>query len=205
VVTLTLNWPAAHWVLDSGGRLQIDHTLHFNIPLSSSTTYCPLQDGFIHDSGPQDGSAAPFLHDRPKLTMQVFEPPPRPPDLLWPFVRLDYLPDPTQRVEMRARRADSAARPLSNTAIALRHTPQAMMNTTDTNPSTEMPATRIAQQGSNQLSLETPRNGAGKCFIPTTHTILHWTIHINHADGQSTSSRRSTRWSTGHDRAPFGR
>ena len=56
-----------------------------------------------------------------------------------------------------------AARPITNTAVALRpNTPSASINTADSTPSTTNPVTRIAQQGSNQLSLETPRNGAGK-------------------------------------------
>lgn len=54
------------------------------------------------------------------------------------------------------------ARPLTNTAIALRPaTPTPSIQTRDFNPSTSMHATAVAQQGSNQLSLETPRNGAG--------------------------------------------
>jgi len=59
--------------------------------------------------------------------------------------------------------SDQTARPISNTAIALRpNTPSASINTADSTPSTTNPVTRIAQAGSNQLSLETPRNGAGK-------------------------------------------
>jgi hypothetical protein len=61
--------------------------------------------------------------------------------------------------------AHVVARPITNTAIALRpNTPSASINTADSTPSTTNPVTRIAQQGSNQLSLETPRNGAGKLF-----------------------------------------
>lgn len=55
------------------------------------------------------------------------------------------------------------ARPLSNTAIAMKPaTPSASIQTRDMNPSTSTPMTALAQQGSNQLSLETPRNGAGE-------------------------------------------
>jgi len=62
--------------------------------------------------------------------------------------------------------ANHVARPITNTAIALRpNTPSASINTADSTPSTTNPVTRIAQQGSNQLSLETPRNGAGKLTL----------------------------------------
>ncbi|RSH93313.1 NADH dehydrogenase Fe-S protein subunit 7 ndufs7 [Saitozyma podzolica] len=53
-----------------------------------------------------------------------------------------------------------AARPLSSTALALRQTPSSSINTSDSSPSTTTPVTALAQRGSNQLSLETPRNGA---------------------------------------------
>jgi hypothetical protein len=56
----------------------------------------------------------------------------------------------------------SAARPLSSTALALRQTPSASLNASDSSPSTTTPVTALAQRGSNQLSLETPRNGAGE-------------------------------------------
>jgi hypothetical protein len=77
--------------------------------------------------------------------------------------------------------ADCVARPITNTAIALRpNTPSASINTADSSPSTTNPVTRIAQQGSNQLSLETPRNGAGK---------LHGSYVMAEADCQNTFYR----------------
>ena len=55
-----------------------------------------------------------------------------------------------------------AARPLTSTAIArLPSTPTSAIHTRDSSPSTSLNMTAIAMQGSNQLSLETPKNGAG--------------------------------------------
>lgn len=68
----------------------------------------------------------------------------------------------------------SAARPLSSTAIALRpHTPTSAINSYSHSPSTTLPDTTIAQQGSNQLSLETPRNGA-EYVLSTLDKIVNW-------------------------------
>lgn len=68
----------------------------------------------------------------------------------------------------------SAARPLSNTAIALRpHTPTSAINSYSHSPSSITPDTTLAQQGSNQLSLETPRNGA-EYVLSTLDKIVNW-------------------------------
>nr|ODN95650.1 NADH-quinone oxidoreductase subunit B 2 [Cryptococcus depauperatus CBS 7855] len=65
-------------------------------------------------------------------------------------------------------------RPISSTVIALRNqTPTSSINTYDSNPSTTLPDTTIAQQGSNQLSLETPRNGA-EYVLSTLDKVVNW-------------------------------
>ncbi|ODN78671.1 NADH dehydrogenase [ubiquinone] iron-sulfur protein 7, mitochondrial [Cryptococcus amylolentus CBS 6039] len=72
------------------------------------------------------------------------------------------------------RPALAITRPLSNTAIALRpSTPTSSINTYDHSPSTTLPETTIAQQGSNQLSLETPRNGA-EYVLSTLDKVVNW-------------------------------
>ncbi|KAK6908462.1 NADH dehydrogenase [ubiquinone] iron-sulfur protein 7, mitochondrial [Kwoniella mangroviensis CBS 8507] len=72
------------------------------------------------------------------------------------------------------RPAFAIARPISNTAIALRpNTPTSSINTADSSPSTTTPATAIAQRGSNQLSLETPRNGA-EYVLSTLDKVVNW-------------------------------
>ncbi|KAI9638935.1 uncharacterized protein MKK02DRAFT_31215 [Dioszegia hungarica] len=64
------------------------------------------------------------------------------------------------------RPASAISRNLATTAIALRpNTPSASINSASSSPSTTNPVTAIAQRGSNQLSLETPRNGAGKSML----------------------------------------
>ncbi|KAK4684971.1 NADH dehydrogenase (ubiquinone) Fe-S protein 7, partial [Tremellales sp. Uapishka_1] len=65
------------------------------------------------------------------------------------------------------------ARPLSNTAIANRQTPTSAINTADGAPSSTTPLTRIANEGSNQLSLETPRNGA-EYVLSTLDKVVNW-------------------------------
>lgn len=68
----------------------------------------------------------------------------------------------------------SAARPLSNTALARRpHTPTSAINSYSHSPSSITPDTTLAQQGSNQLSLETPRNGA-EYVLSTLDKIVNW-------------------------------
>jgi hypothetical protein len=52
----------------------------------------------------------------------------------------------------------------TSTAVAKPHTPTSSINTADSSPSTTTPLTAMAMQGSNQLSLETPKNGAGEYF-----------------------------------------
>ncbi|WVQ79177.1 NADH dehydrogenase [ubiquinone] iron-sulfur protein 7, mitochondrial [Cryptococcus sp. DSM 104549] len=70
------------------------------------------------------------------------------------------------------RPALAIGRPISNTAIALRPTtPQATSSVSTYDPS--FPDTRIAQQGSNQLSLETPKNGA-EYVLSTLDKIVNW-------------------------------
>ncbi|KAJ9112120.1 hypothetical protein QFC20_002301 [Naganishia adeliensis] len=49
----------------------------------------------------------------------------------------------------------------TSTAVAKPHTPTANLMPSDSTPSTTTPLTAMAMQGSNQLSLETPQNGAG--------------------------------------------
>ncbi|TYJ52948.1 NADH dehydrogenase [ubiquinone] iron-sulfur protein 7, mitochondrial [Cryptococcus floricola] len=72
------------------------------------------------------------------------------------------------------RPALAITRPLSNTAIALRpSTPTSSINTYSHSPSTTLPETTIAQQGSNQLSLETPRNGA-EYVLSTLDKVVNW-------------------------------
>ncbi|ODO00846.1 NADH-quinone oxidoreductase subunit B 2 [Cryptococcus wingfieldii CBS 7118] len=72
------------------------------------------------------------------------------------------------------RPALAITRPLSNTAIALRpSTPTSSINTYSHAPSTTLPETTIAQQGSNQLSLETPRNGA-EYVLSTLDKVVNW-------------------------------
>ncbi|OXM79068.1 NADH-quinone oxidoreductase subunit B 2 [Cryptococcus neoformans Bt63] len=72
------------------------------------------------------------------------------------------------------RPALAIARPLSSTAFALRpHTPTSAINSYSHSPSTTLPDTTIAQQGSNQLSLETPRNGA-EYVLSTLDKIVNW-------------------------------
>lgn len=69
----------------------------------------------------------------------------------------------------RVTRSDPALSPTASrkvhtsTAVAKPHTPTASINTADSSPSTTTPITAMAMQGSNQLSLETPKNGAGEC------------------------------------------
>ncbi|KIR56687.1 NADH-quinone oxidoreductase subunit B 2 [Cryptococcus gattii Ru294] len=66
------------------------------------------------------------------------------------------------------------ARPLSNTALARRpHTPTSAINSYSHSPSSITPDTTLAQQGSNQLSLETPRNGA-EYVLSTLDKIVNW-------------------------------
>ncbi|KAJ9106184.1 hypothetical protein QFC21_001328 [Naganishia friedmannii] len=48
----------------------------------------------------------------------------------------------------------------TTTAVAKPHTPTASLQPSDASPSTTTPLTAMAMQGSNQLSLETPQNGA---------------------------------------------
>jgi hypothetical protein len=58
-------------------------------------------------------------------------------------------------------------RALHSSPVAFKpHTPTSAINSSDYNPSTTTPKTAIAQQGSNQLSLETPANGAGQFCFP---------------------------------------
>nr|XP_031857712.1 NADH dehydrogenase [ubiquinone] iron-sulfur protein 7, mitochondrial [Kwoniella shandongensis]KAA5524784.1 NADH dehydrogenase [ubiquinone] iron-sulfur protein 7, mitochondrial [Kwoniella shandongensis] len=72
------------------------------------------------------------------------------------------------------RPAFAIARPISNTAIALRpNTPTSSLNSADSSPSTTTPLTAIAQAGSNQLSLETPRNGA-EYVLSTLDKVVNW-------------------------------
>ncbi|WVW86936.1 NADH dehydrogenase [ubiquinone] iron-sulfur protein 7, mitochondrial [Kwoniella bestiolae CBS 10118] len=72
------------------------------------------------------------------------------------------------------RPALAIGRPISNSAIALRpNTPTSSLNTADSSPSTTTPATAIAQRGSNQLSLETPRNGA-EYVLSTLDKVVNW-------------------------------
>ncbi|KAK1923624.1 hypothetical protein DB88DRAFT_491860 [Papiliotrema laurentii] len=70
------------------------------------------------------------------------------------------------------------ARPLSNTAIALKPaTPSTSIPSTATlqpgSSTTTTPKTVLAQQGSNQLSLETPRNGA-EYVLSTLDKMVNW-------------------------------
>ncbi|KAJ9105164.1 hypothetical protein QFC19_003624 [Naganishia cerealis] len=54
-----------------------------------------------------------------------------------------------------------SCRNVHTTATAAKpHTPTSSINTADSSPSTTTPLTALAMQGSNQLSLETPKNGA---------------------------------------------
>ncbi|WVR08061.1 NADH dehydrogenase [ubiquinone] iron-sulfur protein 7, mitochondrial [Kwoniella sp. DSM 27419] len=73
------------------------------------------------------------------------------------------------------RPAFAIARPISNTAIALRPgaVPTSQLNHADSSPSTTNPATAIAQRGSNQLSLETPKNGA-EYVLSTLDKVVNW-------------------------------
>ncbi|KAJ9124144.1 hypothetical protein QFC22_000941 [Naganishia vaughanmartiniae] len=48
----------------------------------------------------------------------------------------------------------------TSTSVAKPHTPTASLQPSDSSPSTTTPLTAMAMQGSNQLSLETPQNGA---------------------------------------------
>ncbi|WVQ89581.1 NADH dehydrogenase [ubiquinone] iron-sulfur protein 7, mitochondrial [Cryptococcus gattii] len=72
------------------------------------------------------------------------------------------------------RPALAITRPLSNTALARRpHTPTSAINSYSHSPSSITPDTTLAQQGSNQLSLETPRNGA-EYVLSTLDKIVNW-------------------------------
>ena len=69
----------------------------------------------------------------------------------------------------------AVARPLSSTASALvPHVPRSAINTTDPSPSTSTPMTALAMSGSNQLSLETPKNGAGQF----SQLLRKWSHHL---------------------------
>ncbi|CAD6577068.1 MAG: NADH dehydrogenase Fe-S protein subunit 7 ndufs7, partial [Tremellales sp. Tagirdzhanova-0007] len=66
------------------------------------------------------------------------------------------------------------ARPLSSTASALvPHVPRSAINTTDPSPSTSTPMTALAMSGSNQLSLETPKNGA-EYVLSSMDKVVNW-------------------------------
>lgn len=70
----------------------------------------------------------------------------------------------------------ASRRSLSSTSTLMKpSTPTASINTNDSSPSTPegMPITTRAQQGSNQLSLETPRNSA-EYVLSTMDKIVNW-------------------------------
>ncbi|ORY34727.1 hypothetical protein BCR39DRAFT_514195 [Naematelia encephala] len=65
------------------------------------------------------------------------------------------------------------ARPFSRTSITRDQVPTASLQKRDYNPSTSTPMTAIAMKGSNQLSLETPRNGA-EYVLSTLDKVVNW-------------------------------
>lgn len=70
--------------------------------------------------------------------------------------------------------APTISRSIHSTPTPLKpQTPTSSLNSSDYTPSTTTPKTAIAQQGSNQLSLETPRNGA-EYVLSTLDKVVNW-------------------------------
>ena len=73
---------------------------------------------------------------------------------------------------------DIIARSFYTSQIAQKpHTPSAAINSSDYSPSTTTNKMALAQQGSNQLSLETPQNGAG-AFLDGVRICLVTTLSL---------------------------
>ena len=70
-----------------------------------------------------------------------------------------------------------ACRALHSTNPALSASPLENVSTSTTSATT--PITSIAQQGSNQLSLEQPRNRAGACNAPS---ISRWIVSLTRTE-----------------------